>query len=109
MKVEMWAVARIRPYRANPRRIPQEAVDAVAASIEAFGWLTPIVVDEDGVILGGQIRLLAAKKRKDKNIPVYQVSGLTDAQKHAYRIADKLLWGHGALNGANQRPPADRA
>lgn len=43
----------IKPYDRNPRIIPQAAVDAVAKSIQAFGFRQPIVVDGDGVILAG--------------------------------------------------------
>lgn len=56
----MTALADITPYDRNPRIIPQAAVDAVARSIQAFGFRQPIVVDGNGVILAGHTRYKAA-------------------------------------------------
>jgi hypothetical protein len=50
------------PYARNARKIPQEAIDKVAASIKEFGWRQPIVVDSDRVVVAGHVRLLAAKQ-----------------------------------------------
>ena len=52
----MTKIDEIRPYDKNPRIIPQAAVDAVARSIQAFGFRQPIVVDGQGVILAGHTR-----------------------------------------------------
>ena len=87
MKVEQWDVTTIRPYRRNPR-VNHDAVDAVARSIEQFGFRQPIVVDEKGVIIAGHTRFKAAKKLGLKTIPVHVAKGLTPAQAKAYRIAD---------------------
>lgn len=92
MKVEMWLVERIKPYARNPRRINDAAIEAVASSIREFGWRVPIVVDEDGVILAGHTRLLAATQKLGmEQVPVHQALGLTEAQKRAYRIADNAV------------------
>ncbi|MFM8007335.1 MAG: ParB/Srx family N-terminal domain-containing protein, partial [Dolichospermum sp.] len=56
-----------------------------------FTFLDPIAVDEKGEILEGHGRLLAAQKRGDETVPVIVVSGLTDAQKVAYRLAHNKL------------------
>ena len=61
MKIEMWPIDRVQPYESNPRD-NDDAVDAVAASIRAFGFRQPIVVDPDGVIIVGHTRWKAAKK-----------------------------------------------
>jgi site-specific DNA-methyltransferase (adenine-specific) len=61
MLVEMRPVGSIRPYENNPR-LNDAAVDAVAASIKAFGFRQPIVVDEDDVIVVGHTRYKAALK-----------------------------------------------
>ncbi|MFM6281570.1 MAG: DNA methyltransferase, partial [Dolichospermum sp.] len=58
---------------------------------EEFTFLDPIAVDEKGEILEGHGRLLAAQKRGDETVPVIVVSGLTDAQKVAYRLAHNKL------------------
>jgi DNA modification methylase len=87
MKVEMWAIDRVKPYENNPR-INDGAVDAVAASIREFGFRVPIVVDRDGVIVAGHTRLKAAEKLSLEKVPVVVAKDLTPDQIRAYRIAD---------------------
>lgn len=78
----------LKPYDKNPRLISQAAIDKVLASVREFGWQQPIVVDEDGVIIVGHTRRLAAIKGGYKSVPVHDALGLTKAQKNAYRLAD---------------------
>jgi DNA modification methylase len=85
--VELRNIAEIKPYPNNPR-CNDQAVAAVAASIRAFGFRQPIVVDENGVIIAGHTRYLAAIKLGLKQVPVHVATGLTPAQVKAYRIAD---------------------
>lgn len=88
MKVELWPIDRPVPYAKNPRKIPQSAIDKVAASINEFGWRQPIVVDANGVVVVGHSRLLAARKLGLLEVPVHVAADLTEAQCRAYRIAD---------------------
>jgi DNA modification methylase len=87
MNVEMRPIGSIRPYENNPR-LNDAAVDVVAASIKAFGFRQPLVVDEDGVIVVGHTRFKAAIKLGMSDVPVHVAVGLTPAQAKAYRIAD---------------------
>ena len=87
-KIQEWPIENIRPYENNPRKIPQKAVDAVAASIKEFGFKQPIVVDKAGVIIVGHTRLKAAEKLGLAKVPVIVASDLTDEQARAYRLAD---------------------
>ncbi len=87
MQVEERPVESLRPYEHNPRH-NDGAVDAVAASIQAFGFRQPIVVDEDGVIVVGHTRYKAALKLGLATVPVHVARGLTPAQLKAYRLAD---------------------
>jgi hypothetical protein len=111
MHIEQRAITSIRPYENNPRH-NDAAVDAVAASLQALGFRQPIVVDDDGVIVGhtrykaavklrpprsglqdvpaivGHTRYKAAVKLGLKTVPVHVATGLTAAQVKAYRIAD---------------------
>ena len=87
LQVEMRALDSIRPYEKNPR-LNDAAVEAVAASIREYGWRSPIVVDEQGVILAGHTRHKAAGKLGLKEIPVHVARGLAPEQARAYRIAD---------------------
>ncbi|MCA9185217.1 MAG: ParB N-terminal domain-containing protein, partial [Planctomycetales bacterium] len=61
MQVENWPVDRLVPYDKNPR-LNDDAVEAVARSIQEFGFRQPIVVDDEGVIIIGHTRLKAARK-----------------------------------------------
>ena len=87
MHIEMRPIGSIRAYENNPR-CNDAAVDAVAASIGAFGFRQPIVVDEHGVIVVGHTRFKAAQRLGLKEVPVHVAVGLTPAQVKAYRIAD---------------------
>ena len=87
MQIELWDIHRIRPYPGNPR-LNDSAVDAVAKSLQEFGWRQPLVVDEAGVIIVGHTRYKAAFKLGMTEVPVHVATGLTPAQIKAYRIAD---------------------
>src|SRR5262249_1203495 len=84
---EMRPVGSIRPYENNPRD-NDAAVDAVAASIKAFGFRQPVVVDEADVIIVGHTRYKAAIKLGLTAVPVHVARGLTPEQASADRTAD---------------------
>jgi len=86
--VEWWPVGRVTPYPNNARVIPASAVEKVASSIRAFGWRQPIVVDADGVIIVGHVRLLAAQSMAMTEVPVHVALDLTPGQVKAYRLMD---------------------
>ncbi len=87
MQVELRPIGGIEPYENNPRQ-NDAGVDAVAASIQEFGFRQPIVVDEEGVIIVGHTRYKAALKLGLAEVPVHVAVGLSPAQAKAYRIAD---------------------
>ena len=80
----------IRPYPNNPRN-NDGAVDAVAASILAFGFNVPIVIDKDGEIVAGHTRYKAAQKLGLETVPVIEADDLTDEQVMAFRLADNKV------------------
>ena len=86
--VEWWPIGRVTPYPNNARVIPASAVEKVASSIRAFGWRQPIVVDADGVIIVGHVRLLAAQSMAMTEVPVHVALDLTPGQVKAYRLMD---------------------
>ncbi len=87
MQIQMRDITKIKPYNNNPR-LNDDAVDAVAASIKAFGFRQPVVTDEHDVIIVGHTRYKAALKLGLKKIPVHVAKGLSSAQAKAYRLAD---------------------
>ncbi len=88
LKVCWWPIDKPIPYARNSRKIPERAIDKVAASIKEFGWRQAIVVDKDGVIICGHTRLLAAGKLGLKQVPIHIADNLTPAQVKAYRLMD---------------------
>jgi ParB-like chromosome segregation protein Spo0J len=94
-KVERRSVASLVPAARNPRTHSPEQVDQLAASIREWGWTVPVLVDEQGGLLAGHGRVLAAKKLGLAEIPVMVAAGWSEAQKRAYVIADNKL----TLNG----------
>ena len=88
MKIEIRPFHEIFPYEKNARKIPQRAIDKVAASLLEFGWHQPIVVDKHGVIVVGHVRRLAALQLGWTAAPVHVADKLTPAQIRAYRLMD---------------------
>lgn len=84
----MTKLSEIKPYERNPRIIPQAAVDAVAKSIQAFGFRQPIVVDGQGVILAGHTRYKAAQQLGLAEVPVVWQTDIDEIRAKGYRIAD---------------------
>ena len=87
MKLESLKLADIEPYKNNPRK-NDDAVNAVAESIKQCSYITPIIIDEDGVILAGHTRYKALKKLGYKECEVVIASDLTEEQKKKYRLYD---------------------
>jgi len=90
MKIEMWPLANVKPYAKNPRK-NEGAVDAVAKSIQEFGFRVPIVVDAEGVVIAGHTRLKAAEKLGLEKVPVHVARELSPEKVQALRIADNKL------------------
>lgn len=90
LKLAMLPVAELNPYANNPRN-NENAVDAVAASIEQFGFKVPIIVDSDGVIVAGHTRLKAAQKLGIEKVPCVVADDLTPEQIQAFRLADNKV------------------
>ena len=74
--VEWWPIGRVTPYPNNARVIPASAVEKVASSIRAFGWRQPIVVDAEGVIVVGHVRLLAAEPSSSETVRKTERGGM---------------------------------
>ncbi len=90
-KLEWRDIATLIPYARNSRTHSDEQVAQIAASIKEFGWTNPILVDGDNGIIAGHGRIYAARKLGHTQVPVIELTGLTDAQKKAYVIADNKL------------------
>lgn len=87
MEIVTRTLKDIHPYERNPRK-NDNAVDAVAESIKQCGYIAPIIVDENGVILAGHTRYKALKTLGRTEAEVVVKTGLTEDQKRKYRLLD---------------------
>lgn len=90
-KVERRDVSELIPYARNARIHSEAQVAQIAASIKEWGWTTPVLIDENGGIIAGHGRVLAARKLKLDQVPVMTAAGWSEAQKRAYVLADNQL------------------
>ena len=90
-EIEYIEVESLIPYARNSRTHSDEQVAQVAASIKEFGFTNPVLVDQDGMIIAGHGRTLAAQRLQMKEVPCLRLSHLSEAQKRAYVIADNKL------------------
>lgn len=80
----------IKEYENNPR-FNDNAVDAVAKSIEEFGFKVPIILDKNNIIVAGHTRLKAAKQLGLNIVPCLVADDLTEEQIKAFRLADNKV------------------
>jgi ParB-like chromosome segregation protein Spo0J len=90
-EIERWSLDKLTPYARNSRTHSDEQVAQLAASIREWGWTTPVLVDEDGGIIAGHGRVLAARQLGMVEVPVVVARGWSDAKRRAYVIADNKL------------------
>jgi 16S rRNA G966 N2-methylase RsmD len=91
MEIVYKKVNDLIPYINNSRTHSEEQVNQIVASINEFGFTNPLLIDEKDNIIAGHGRLLASKKLKMEEVPCIVLSGLTEAQKKAYIIADNKM------------------
>lgn len=87
MKLMKLKLADIHPYENNPRK-NDDAVNVVAESIRQCTYITPIIVDENHVILAGHTRYKALKALGEESAQCLVCDGLTEEQKKKYRFLD---------------------
>lgn len=90
-KIEHWPIEKLIPYARNSRTHSPEQIDQIVASIKEWGWTTPILVDEQGGIIAGHGRTLAAQRLRMPQVPVMVAHGWSEAKKRAYVIADNRI------------------
>jgi 16S rRNA G966 N2-methylase RsmD len=79
------------PYKNNPRLHRPEQIKQIAKSINAYGFINPVLIDPTGEIIAGHARYEAAVLLGLETVPTLTIAHLTKAQRHAYRIADNKL------------------
>lgn len=91
LTIEYLPLDSLRAYERNARTHSPAQVAQIAASIKAFGFTNPVLIDDAGEIIAGHGRLLAARKLSMAQVPAIRLPGLTPAQRRALRIADNKL------------------
>jgi len=88
MQVVMKTLGEIQPYSKNAKKHDARQIKNVAESIKQYGFVQPVVVDKNNVIVIGHCRALAAKKLGIKEVPCVCVDELTPEQVSALRLVD---------------------
>ena len=88
MDVKNIPIKEIVPYARNAKKHDKRQIDNVAESIRQYGFVQPVVIDRDGVIVIGHCHVLAAKKVGMEEVPCVCVDDLTPEQVNALRIVD---------------------
>src|SRR5215469_5345201 len=90
-RLEMVPVAQLTPCKRNARTHSRKQIRQIADSIQAFGFVTPVLVDDAGEIIAGHGRVAAAKLLGLVEVPTLRLSHLSSAEKRAYVLADNKL------------------
>ena len=88
MQIIQKKLADIVPYANNTKKHDETQIKNVAESIKKYGWVQPIVIDNDGTIVIGHCRALAAERLGIEEVPCVVVSDLTEEEINALRIVD---------------------
>jgi ParB-like chromosome segregation protein Spo0J len=85
------AVSALQPYARNARTHSRRQIKKIAASIERFGFVNPVLIDENNLIIAGHGRVAAAKLLGWTEVPTLRVEHLSETEKRAYILADNRL------------------
>lgn len=90
-QIEFRSIAALKPYDRNARRHSRAQVRQIADSIRRFGFTNPVLVSDDGAIVAGHGRVMAAKELCMDSVPTLRLSNLSPEEVRAYVIADNKL------------------
>ncbi|MDP3961981.1 MAG: site-specific DNA-methyltransferase [Pseudorhodobacter sp.] len=91
VKIKMMPTDRLVPYVRNARTHSDQQVAQIAASMAEFGFVNPILIGDDDVIIAGHGRLMAAQRLGMTEVPTIVLGHLTAAQRRALVIADNKI------------------
>ena len=91
MEIERIAPYELRPYEGNPRIHSEKQIEKLKASINEYGFVLPVLIDTNNIIIAGHAIVRASIELKLSEIPCVRAGHLTEAQIHAYILADNRL------------------
>src|SRR5712671_7103717 len=91
ISIELMPVNALKPSARNARTHSKKQINQIGDSIKAFGFLVPILVDDDACIIAGHGRHAAAKLLGLQQVPVIRVKELSEAQRRAFALADNQI------------------
>ena len=89
--IEHWPLDRLIPHTRNARTHCDQQVAQIAGSIAEFGFVNPVLIGDDGVLVAGHGRVMAAQKLGLSEVPVIVLAHLTPVQRRAMMIADNQI------------------
>lgn len=92
MKIKQENITALIPLENNIRKHSPKQIEELVKSIQQFGQIRPVVVDEHNVILAGHGLVQAFKAMGNETIGVYVASGLTKAEKNKLVLADNKIY-----------------
>jgi DNA modification methylase len=98
--IEMLPVRSLTPARRNARTHSKKQIQQIAASLQRFGVINPLIADDQGRLVAGHARAEAAKLLGLKFLPVIRLSHLSEAELRAYTLADNKLAEHAGWDRA---------
>ena len=81
---ERRSIESLIPYAGNPMTHPPAQIELLKRSLREFGWTMPVLVDEDGGIIAGHGRVMAAMQLGIKIVPCLVAKGWPEARKRAW-------------------------
>lgn len=90
INLEYRDISDLKNYDFNPRD-NGPAIESVANSIKTFGFLIPVVVDQDNILIAGHTRVAAATSLGMSEVPVVQVGHLSEDEINAFRVIDNKV------------------
>lgn len=98
LEVVYRATTSLTPYEQNARHHPRRQMRKLQAAIEAFGFTSPLIIDEQGVVLCGNLRLATAIAMNMSQVPTIRLEGLSDSERRAFILADNRVSQEGSWN-----------
>jgi DNA modification methylase len=91
LRVDFVPVSALKPDARNPRTHSTKQIRQIANSIRSFGFTNPILIDAEGGVIAGHGRIEGAKLLGIEQLPTIRLADMSEAQKHAYLLADNKL------------------